>query len=298
MAKNIRYGAQEDMTEIDKILSEIVTLKPVSHIAHRVIDLCCDPQSSLRELVEVIKYDQSITANLLRVCNSSYFGLMQKIVSVQQAVAYLGLSKVANLVVMGSTAYNFKTAQKGYDLGEGELWQYSVASAIIAQDLAEKKRLGNISLVFTSALLKDIGKLILHTYVKDSFEEINTAVQTRGLSFIEAEKEIIGIDHAGLGAKVAESWNFPPVMVDIIRNHHNPNRAPSDDPNTPIVYLADSICMMIGVGLGADGLAYRYYQEIVNRLDFSSHDLQKTIAAFWEKIKGVQELVNLSGGGR
>jgi len=293
------------MGKIERIIEEINELRPVSEIGNRVIEITSNPNSSLAELLDVIKYDQGMTANLLRICNSAYFGLKNKIVSIKQAVAYLGLNKVASLVVLGHSADNFKKAQVGYDLNEGELWRYSVSSALIAEDLAETKRLENISLIFTSALLKDIGKVILSAYVKDSFEDINKAVQDRGLTFVDAEKEVIGIDHAELGARVAEKWNFNPAMVDIIRNHHDPDKAPPDDISIPIVYLADSICMMIGIGVGSDGLAYRYHQDIVDRLNFSDivdrlnfsdTDLQKTIASFWGKIQAVEELISLSKG--
>ena len=284
------------MERIERIIEEISELRPVSEIGNRVADITSNPNSSLTELVDIIKYDHAITANLLRICNSAYFGLKKKIASIKQAVAYLGLNKVASLVVLGNSADNFKKAQRGYDLNEGELWKYSVSSALIAEDLAKKKRLNNISLIFTSALLKDIGKVILSTYVEDSFEDINKAVQNRGLTFIDAEREVIGIDHAELGARVAERWNFSPDMVNIIRNHHDPDKAPPDDLSIPIVYLADSICMMIGIGVGSDGLAYRYHQDIVDRLNFSDIDLQETIANFWGKIKAVEELINLSKG--
>ena len=296
MAQDRRYGGEEDMGRIERIIEEISELRPVSEIGNRVTEITSNPNSSLAELVDVIKYDQAITANLLRICNSTYFGLKKKITSIKQAVTYLGLNKVASLVVLGNSADKFKKAQRGYDLNEGELWRYSVSSALIAEDLAEKRRLNNIPLIFTSALLKDVGKVILSTYVKDSFEDINKAVQDRGLTFIDAEKEVIGIDHAELGARVAERWNFNPAMVDIIRNHHDPDKAPPDDLSIPIVYLADSICMMIGIGVGSDGLAYRYHQDIVDRLNFSDIDLQKTIASFWGKIKSVEELINLSKG--
>ena len=282
--------------EIERIIDEIDTLDPISNIGDRMKQVAYNPDSSLIELVDIIKYDQGMTANILRICNSSYFGLKKRIVSIKQAVAYLGVEKVACLVMMGSSAGNFKKAQSGYDLDEGELWRYSVSSALIAQDLAEKLNPNNISLIFTAALLKDIGKVILHDYVRDSFKEIIEAVQKKGLAFMDAEKEIIGIDHAEVGARVAERWRFDPEMVNIIRYHHSPNKADRDNRSLPIIYLADSICMMIGIGVGSDGLSYRYYQEVMDQLNFSDVDLQKVIADFWEKLRGVEELVKLSQG--
>jgi len=297
MDENIRQGNEKDMLSVAKIIEEIDKLKPLSQINNKIMEISNNPDSALTELVEVIQYDQGITANLLRTCNSSYFGLRKKIASIKQAVAYFGLEKVASLVVMGNSAVNFKNGQSGYDLKEGELWRYSISSALIAQDLAEKRHLRNISLIFTSALLKDIGKLILNRYIKDSFEDIIHKVQYKRLTFREAEKETIGIDHAELGARVAEKWNFTPDMVNMIRNHHDPDRAHPYDISIPIIYLADSICMMMGVGGGSDGLAYRYHQDILDRLHFTDTDLQKTMANFREKLKDVEELIKLSEEG-
>jgi len=158
MVKDIRRRDEKNMKEIEKIIKEIDRLKPVSYIGDKIMEIISNPDSSLAELVDIVKYDQGMTANLLRICNSAYFGLAKEITSVKQAVAYLGIDKVASLVMMGNSADNFKEAQAGYDLTEGELWRYSVSSALMAQDLAEKRNLNNISLIFTSALLKDIEK--------------------------------------------------------------------------------------------------------------------------------------------
>lgn len=282
--------------EIERILDGIDALKPVSPMASKVMAMMYNPDSSMRKIVDVIKYDQSMTANLLKICNSSFFGPIQKISSIQQAIAYMGTEKVASLIVMGHSASNFAAAQSGYDLEEGELWRYSVSSALIAQDIAEKKHLKNTSHLFTSALLKDIGKVVLNTHVKDAFDRIIALVQNNSLSFIEAEKEVVGIDHAELGARIAERWNFSPEMIDIIRYHHDPNGAATDDVAISVVYLADAICMMIGIGLGSDGLAYRYHQNIVDRLHITETDFQKIILDFRVKLRSVEELVNLSGG--
>jgi len=283
--------------DIDKIIQKIDSLIPVSATGSKVMEIISNPNSSLSEIVDIVKYDQVMTANLLRICNSAYFGLRTKVVSIRQAVAYLGMNNLAGAVIMENFSKNFTASQQGYDLSEGELWKYSVSSALIAKSLAEKQRLNNIPCLFTSALLKDIGKIILSTHIKEAFQNIVLSVEKDGLSFLEAEKKIIGIDHAELGARVAEHWRFSPEMVFIIRNHHDPLRILiEDDLSIPIIYLADTICMMVGIGGGADGLAYRYYQEVMTRLNFTDIDLQQTIADFWEKIKAVEDLINMSGG--
>jgi putative nucleotidyltransferase with HDIG domain len=282
--------------KIDEIIAAIDTLKPVSYVGDKIMEILKNPNSSVADLVEIIKFDSSMTANLLRICNSSYFGLQKEIVSIKQAVALLGVEKVAGLIMMGNSAKNFEGTQPGYDLEDSELWRYSVSSALIAQEIAEAKGLPDISLIFTSALLKDIGKAVLHTYVESAQDEIKAAVENKGMTFVEAEHAVIGIDHTELGAKIAEHWNFSPAMVDLIRNHHTPQTSAFDARNAAVVYLADAICMMIGIGVGSDGLAYRYHQDVVDLLNFTEIDLQQTIANFREKIKEVEELVQVSKG--
>jgi putative nucleotidyltransferase with HDIG domain len=279
---------------LERIIEEIDLLEPVTPAAQRILEIVGDPKSSVSDLVEVIQYDQAVTANLLRICNSPYFGLRQEINSVKQAAAYLGMDKVACLVMIGNASDHLRKAQEGYDLHEGELWRYSVASALISQELAERYAAKQVSLLFTAALLKDIGKVILSRYVKDLYGEIIREVREKNLSFLEAERKILGIDHAELGGRVAAKWRFSQAMVDIIQNHHNPDRAGPDDFSIPIVYMSDCICMMMGIGLGSDGLAYRYYPKVADRLRFSDADLQRTMIRFREKLKTVEELVNLS----
>ena len=186
--------------DVEKIINDINSLEPVSQVENKVMEIISEPDSSINEIVNIIKYDQAMTANLLRICNSALFGLTKEIVSIKQAVAYLGIDKVASLVMMGKHGKNFKKDHSGYDLEDGALWRYSVSSALIAQDLAEKRQLENVAMLFTSAILKDIGKVVLNTYMQDAFNQVKAKVQNESLTFIEAEKAVLGIDHAELGA--------------------------------------------------------------------------------------------------
>lgn len=282
------------MSDIKLIIKKIKELEPIPQVAHKIMSIAKDPDSGMSDLSEIIAYDAAVTSNLLKVVNSAYFGLSGKIDSVHQAVVYLGMSQVIDIVLMAASAKNLNAAQKGYGLNEGDLWKYSVSSALIARELAEKKEAQETHLIFTAALLKDIGKVILSRYVEDSFEKISVLVAEQGFSFREAEKEVIGIDHAELGAMVAETWNFSPKMVEIIRNHHQPQESTISEFESSIVCMADTLCMMMGIGVGSDGLAYRFHQEVADRLELTERDFQEIIAGFGEKIHQVESLVSIS----
>jgi putative nucleotidyltransferase with HDIG domain len=281
------------MKDIKQIIKGIDKLNPIPQVANKVMALAEDPDSSMSQISEIISYDQALTANVLKACNSAYFGLPKKVDSVHQAIVYLGMDQVVDLVLLGSGASNFKTKQEGYDLDPGELWKYSVASAILARELAEKKGSEKTHMIFTASLLKDIGKVVLNQYVADSFEKIQFLVSKHGFTFREAEKAVIGIDHAELGGMVAKKWEFPSQMVTLIENHHLHEEPGRGDFENCIIYLADTLCMMMGIGVGSDGLAYRFHKEALDFLGLTQVDVQEIIAGFGEKLSQVEDLISI-----
>ncbi len=276
--------------DIGTIVASIDTLRPIPQVANKVISVVKDPQSSMGMLSEIIQYDQVLTANLLKAANSAYFGLSKKVESLHQAIVYLGMDKVADLVLLGAGSANYSQPQEGYGLESGELWRYSVSSALMARDLAEKKNMEDAHAVFTAALLKDIGKVVLSQYVAESFEKIKFLVSEHGFSFREAEKAGLGIDHAELGAMIAGKWRFSEKMIDIIRNHHMPMEALYKE-DAAVVYLADILCMSMGIGVGSDGLAYRFHKDVMEYLGLTDRNYQEVMAGFGDKISQVDELI-------
>jgi putative nucleotidyltransferase with HDIG domain len=214
--------------------------------------------------------------------------------SVRDAIGYVGLDHIVRLVLLNSVSQNLKRQPRGYGLGEGELWRHAVTSAHVAEILAGKLgRSQHKHLIYTAALLKDIGKLILGRFVAFSFEEINILVHSKGFSFNDAEKQIIGMNHEELGAMVGQKWCFSDKLVSIIRHHHLSNESARQDPETSLVYLADIICMMMGVCTGADGLCYRFYSDVLKRLDLTEKDLQAVMAETGENQQKIEYLLNL-----
>jgi len=251
-----------------------------------------DPDSSMQELAEVISFDAMATANLLKAANSAYFGCAKKFDSIHQAIVFLGMDEVVDLVLMTSSAENLKRPHKGYGLNTGDLWRYSVASALLARKLAIKKSMQDVHLIFTAALLKDIGKVVLEQYVAEGYEKIKMLVSKGNCSFREAEKAVLGIDHAELGALVARVWQFSPMMIDIIGCHHQPGRAALARKETAIVHAGDVLCMMMGVNDGLDGLAYRFDQDTLESIGMTDVDLQTIIVDFAEELQKVEELIS------
>ncbi|MBT8373081.1 MAG: HDOD domain-containing protein [Deltaproteobacteria bacterium] len=282
------------MIEFKDIVKQIDQLEPVPPIATQIMTLAKDPDSSSAEIADVILNDPALTANLLKTCNSAYFGFSRRVDSVKDAISLVGLDHIVQLVMLHGVSRNFKKEPEGYGLGEGELWRHAVSSAYIAKILANKFGIVQKQhLLYTAALLKDIGKLILGRFVAFSLEQINILVQSQGLSFNDAEKQIIGMNHEELGALVGEKWRFSEKMIYIIRHHHLSDESARQDLETSLVYLADMICMMMGVCTGADGLSYRFYSDVLKRLDMTEKNLYGIIAETGTNQQLIEHLLNL-----
>ncbi len=284
------------MNFVDVIFQSISQLPPFPAVLHRVMQVIDDPKSSAQDVVEIIQYDQSITANVLMVCNSAYFGLRRPVYSVRDALVRIGFNQLIEIVLSRGSSDLFKHAFRGYDLAIGELWRHSVSCALLSQILSRRINLESTPIQFTAALLHDIGKIFLNEFVREQFDRIKNLVQEKKLSFIEAEKEVLGIDHAELGGKIAEKWQFPKTMMISIRYHHTPFLTPSDYKLVSLVYLCDLISLMTGFGGGADGLSYHAYTEVMKQYDLREKDLEQTINLLQDRLKQVEMILNIKEG--
>jgi putative nucleotidyltransferase with HDIG domain len=282
------------MTDLNEIVEQIDLLAPIPAIAMQIMAKSEDPDNSLSDIADLIVNDPALTANLLKICNSAYFALPRRVESVHDAVTWIGLDQIVDLVLTSSLSKNLSKGLAGYGLGEGELWRHAVTSAHIAKSLANRFGVSqNRHLIYTAALLKDIGKLILGRFVAFSAEKISILVHSQGYSFNEAEKNVIGMNHEELGAMVGKKWSFSDKLIYIIRHHHLADESARQDLETTLVYLADIACMLMGICTGTDGLSYRFYSDVLKRIHVSEKELQEIIAQATVNREKVEYLLKL-----
>ncbi len=281
------------MTTLQNLMKEIKNLKPIPAVANQLLAVVDNPDSSMEDIANVIQYDPAITASVLKTCNAAFFGLKNPAESIKDAVNMLGTDQVIELVLLKSGAKALSGKQKGYGLENGDMWRYSVSSAVIAKQIAAQFLLKNKNTIFTAALVKDIGKTILENHVSGASKKIRDLVENKNVSFREAEKKAFGIDHAELGALIAKRWKFSPRMIKIIRNHHLADEKMIKDKDVAAVYLADCICMMMGQGVGSDGLSYRFKAQVMKELGLSADDVSMIIAEFGINIQEVEALLHI-----
>lgn len=274
-----------------KITSAIKAFPGMPATAVKLLALIDNPAMRVSQIERILRQDPGLTANVLRLANSAYFGIPSKVGSIRQAVILLGLKRLIQMVIAACVGAIMDQSVPGYDLSPGELWRHSIAVSVAAEGLAKELQIEAAEETFTAALLHDVGKLVLGEFVKDDFKQIQNAV-SQGLSFEVAETIVLGINHADVGAQILTNWSLPFEIVNAIRFHHAPQNSEATSTMLDIVHVANFLSMMIGIGTGRDGLQHEPSVEVTERLRLEPHHLEKVAS---QTMQWVKELTGVLG---
>jgi putative nucleotidyltransferase with HDIG domain len=277
--------------KIKNIASLLKSFPSMPGAAVKLLALIDDPDMSVSQIEAILKHDAGLTANILKLANSAYFGIPSKVGSVRQAVLILGLKRLIQMVIASCVSAVMDKPVPGYDLPPGELWRHSIAVSVAAEGLVKELEIGATEEIFTAALLHDVGKLVLGTFVKDEFSEIEAALR-QDVSFEAAEEMVLGTNHADLGAQILTQWSLPSDIVNAVRWHHTPESADKIDTMLDIVHVANVLCLMIGIGAGSDGLQYQPSEVVVERLGLESYHIEKVAS---QTLQWANELSDIFG---
>jgi len=271
---------------IDQISGVIKAFPAMPGAALKLMTLADAPGTTVQQIEDILRQDPGLTANLLKLANSAYFGIPSKVGSVRQALMLLGLKRLVQLVVATCASAIIDRGVPGYDLPAGELWRHSLAVSVAAKGLAGELKLRAADEIFTAGLLHDIGKLILGQFVQEDYPQIERAL-AQGMAFEAAEKAVIGIDHAEIGAHVLAQWALPDNIVHAVRWHHAPEKCEHIDVMLDVVHVANMLCLMIGIGVGREGLLHEPSHIVTRRLGLEPPHLEKVAS---QTLQWVNEL--------
>ena len=260
-------------TKMLNILAKVKSFPSMPGAAAKLLKLLDNPDTTAAQIEQILRYDPGLTANLLKLTNSAYFGLPCKVGSVRQAIVLLGWKRLIQLVMVSCVNAVMGKPVPGYDLPAGELWRHSIAVSVAAEGLAKELKVTASEEIFTAALLHDVGKLVLGDFVREDLEKIEIEASS-GISFEIAEHMVLGTDHAEIGAQILKNWSFPPELVKAVRWHHDPDSAGKTDTLVDIVHVANILCLMIGIGVGREGLCYKPSPLATKRLGLKTTHLE------------------------
>ena len=280
-----------DEEKLRHIMTQVKSFPGMPATAARLMPLLQNPDSSAGKIEEILKYDPGLTANILKLTNSAYFGLPSRVSSVRQAIMLLGWKRLLQLVMTMCMSALMKKPVPGYDLPRGELWRHSVAVSVAADLLVKSLSISDADEVFTAALLHDIGKLILGDYVQEDLEKIEGMV-TKGISFEVAEYVVLGTNHATIGARILQNWSLPQELVNAVSWHHDPESCDHYCLLSDVVHVANIVGRRVGFGKGRDGQALEPSLEVAERLGVNQNHIDTLAEQTLQEVGRLAEILN------
>jgi len=224
-----------------KKLDSIPELPTLPTIVLKVNKMLQDYDTSIKNLSKIIERDQAMVTKILRLVNSTFYGFRSRITNIPHAVIVLGFNTIRNALVSVSIIKTF-SGEKSFEGFEiTGFWKHSIAVAVTSRYLAGQTRLDSPDDCFIAGLLHDIGKLVLSQYFTESFGLVWKSVKEVGLSFYEAEKKLLPVNHAQIGGHLAKKWQFPVSLIDSITYHHAIRKGVSNLNQLLIVHTANTI---------------------------------------------------------
>lgn len=236
---------QDSPVNLAALITKVKDLPPMPVVVMRAMEMCLDPNASIRNLQLVISQDQALSAKILRIVNSAMYSLRREVSTVSHAVAVLGLETVKSVIMAASVDGVLRNAK---DLGTKLMSDHSWGTAIAARAVARRVRYENVEEAMICGLMHDIGKPVLLQNVHPQYCEIISGVYSGNGNFHQSELLTFGFSHAHVGAMLARKWNFPQQLAEAVGYHHSPLTAPSFRQLSCIVNLADLMTISMGIG--------------------------------------------------
>ncbi|MEE4261330.1 MAG: HDOD domain-containing protein [Desulfobacteraceae bacterium] len=231
----------EEMLDKKKIV-----LPEIPSVVFELNEVIANPISSADHIARVVNKSPSLTALLLRIVNSSFYGLPSKIDKVSHAVTLIGTREISGLALGISILSIFKNIPKEM-IDMYSFLKHSLACGILSRILAAQKNFGQTEQLFVSGLLHDLGRLILYIYFAEESRNILSRARNNNKLLYEAEDDYLGCNHAQVGKQLMEQWKLPLILENNVLYHHNPSEAQQPIP-AAIVHLADIIVNSLGIG--------------------------------------------------
>lgn len=279
-------------------------IREISHIATlpeitlKIIELVEDPKSTAQDLNKVISNDPALCSRILKVVNSSFYGLPGQIGSINRAIVLLGLNAVKNIAIAASLAKLFRGGELTKNFSARDLWMHSTQVAAVCKLIADKMKVGLSDEAFLAGLIHDIGIVVEFQSDRHKLADVfaRMTYDANGVpqsNMLDVETEVFGANHQDFGAGLCEAWKFPKSFGFVAGHHHNPKGLP--EPNRPlawVVFLADRIVAelergfrgdLADTGIPADamsaiGLTGEHLNEIRRRLPEAIADVEATFS--------------------
>lgn len=269
--------------DLRRRIEQVGELPTLPHVVQKLASMIGRPNISAEEIGALIEKDQVLSAKVLRLANSPFYGFPSRIASVAHAVVVLGLSVVKGLTLCATAFDMMKNA------GMNELWRHSLGVAITAHILGAKAGMKNPEEVFVGGLLHDIGKVVLYVKWPDVGQQITLATRNTSRSLMETEQALFEVSHADVGGWLATAWHLPTSLREPILHHHSPSAAQDAKLQTAIVHVADVLVKGFACGNPGDDLVPPLSRQAWDLVGLDAQGLAQCLAQATEEFQTIDD---------
>jgi HD-like signal output (HDOD) protein len=278
-----------------RVIENIDNLPSLPSIVGRLMQVVNSPDTSSDDAAKLIEKDPALTSKMIRLANSAFYGIPRSISSVSSAVVILGFNTIRSLVLSASVMKMFSGgAKQGID--KDLFWKHSIVTALAAKSIVRyymNVRMRDPESAFCAGILHDIGKLIFHEFVYDDYLEACDYSKSKGIALLEAERIVLGIDHAEIGKILSDKWALPLDLEYSLVYHHNPQAADKVLDLVTTVHMADIFTHRMGLGLWENEPFQDEWSQARTVLGIDDADYQKLASIIADKVGKSVEFLSI-----
>ena len=245
------------------------------------------PQCNLNTIGDAIQKDPDLTARLLRLANSPFFGFANRLSTVAEAVSLLGIQQIQDMIVASSVLEQFKGVPDNL-VNKDSFWRHSLAVGLAARLLAMERRLPKPDKFFVAGLLHDVGRLVLLAQAAEWAQAVFELYQREKMLLRDAEKKVLGYDHQQIAAELLQSWSYPSALVQAVEFHHTPNQSVAKL-DAAVVHVADHLVNAMAIGSSGEQFITPLDEKAWGLLGLDPESLPRLVEAVDEQILAVEE---------
>lgn len=275
-----------------KILDEIATIPTLPTVINEILNQLDNPKSNAKNVEEIMHGDPAITLKTLKLVNSAYYGMNNRVATLKDAIVMLGFNNIRELIVLSSMQELFFKANY---FKNGSLWLHSFAVATTAKILAEYKNIQNKELVFTAGLLHDVAKIFEDQLFYEDFKQAIDMSKKENKELLETENEVMGINHCIMGKRIASNWKLPESIISVILYHHAPDLSNKMEFRDLIyaVHIADSLVRFKKIGDSGNFGKINISKRTLEKFGIKQEEIKIILKKLDNELKEKKSFLNL-----
>jgi HD-like signal output (HDOD) protein len=267
-----------EIPSLEEVCTRALQLPCAPSLLPRLVLALQQDDSTAAEIEEIIALDSALATATLRLSNSAYYAGTEPVISLDHAILRLGQREIYRLAALVLVSRWEAVHKDNLRWAPGDYSRHSVCTALAAEVLAESSEKVDPSMAYTAGLVCDVGKLALAYVCAEFYPKVAAFCETGACTWEQAEKSVLGYNHAEVGARLLQGWRFPPIFIEVIEKQLTPEKA--SEASLPLIahlHAARYLAVALGPGVTEDGFLFALHGPFLSQFGFTADFLEEAM---------------------